>query len=67
MRYADDMVLLTEEGDGMRAMMAKLKKYLEGKGLKVNVGKTEILSFSKGGRRKKLEIRRQGSGRGEGI
>lgn len=37
--YADDVVLLAEEKKGMRAMIYSLERYLEGKGLELNVEK----------------------------
>lgn len=38
MAYADDIVLLVEEED-MRAMIARLERYVREKRLEVNVGK----------------------------
>jgi len=43
--YADDMVLLTEEEDGMRAMMSRLEGYMREKELEVNVKKSKIMRF----------------------
>lgn len=51
--YADNMVLLTEEKEGMRAMVARSERYVKVKGLVVNVGKSKIMKFEKGGRRRK--------------
>lgn len=51
--YADDVVLLAEEEGDMRAMMARLERYVRGKGLEVNVGKSKIMRFKRGGGRKK--------------
>jgi len=51
--YADDLVLLAEEEEGMRAMMARLEGYIKGKGLEVNREKTKIMRFRRGGGRKK--------------
>jgi len=53
--YADDLVLLAEEEEGMRAMMARLEGYIKGKGLEVNREKTKIMRFRRrGGRKKKV-------------
>ncbi|KAL6421076.1 hypothetical protein ACFW04_013600 [Cataglyphis niger] len=53
--YADDVVLIAEEEDGMRSMIGKLESYLEKKGLELNVGKSKILRFKKGrGRERKV-------------
>ncbi|KAL6430596.1 hypothetical protein ACFW04_006887 [Cataglyphis niger] len=43
--YADDVVLIAEEEEGMRSMIGKLEGYLEKKGLELNVGKSKILSW----------------------
>jgi len=51
--YADDMVLLAEEEDEMRSLMGKLEGYLDRKRLELNVSKTRIMRFRKGGGRKK--------------
>lgn len=53
--YTDDIVLLAEEEEGMRAMMARLERYMKGKKLEVNVGKSKIMRFGReGGRRKRM-------------
>jgi len=49
--YADDVVLLAEDEEGMRAMMARLERYMGKKGLVVNVEK--VMRFGKGGGRKR--------------
>lgn len=41
--YTDDIVLLAKEEEGMRAMMAGLERYIKGKKLEVNVGKSKIM------------------------
>lgn len=45
MAYANDMVLLAEEKDEMRSMIKKLEKYLERKGLEMNVSKIKVMRF----------------------
>ncbi|KAL6421353.1 hypothetical protein ACFW04_014690 [Cataglyphis niger] len=49
--YADDVVLIAKEEEGMRSMIGKLEGYLEKKRLELNVGKSKILRFRKGGGR----------------
>ncbi|KAL6420586.1 hypothetical protein ACFW04_014633 [Cataglyphis niger] len=51
--YADNVVLIAEEEEGMRSMIGKLEGYLEKNGLELNVGKSKILRFRKGGERDK--------------
>lgn len=51
--YADDVVLLAEDEDGMKSMMVRLEGYLEKKRLELNTEKTKIVRFKKGGRREK--------------
>jgi len=59
--YADDLVLMADKEEEMRSMIERLDKYLEGKGLELNVGKTKIIRFRKGGgRRKRKEWRWKG-------
>lgn len=43
MSYADDTVLLTEDEEGMRSIIGRLKKYLERKGLELNTNKTKVI------------------------
>lgn len=40
--YADDAVLMAEEEETMRSMIAKLESYLERKGLVFNASKLKI-------------------------
>ena len=49
--YADDMVLMAEKEEEMKSMIERLEKYLEEKKLELNVGKTKILRFRRGGGR----------------
>ncbi|KMQ83443.1 axoneme-associated protein, partial [Lasius niger] len=51
--YADDIVLLAKEEDKMRAMLARTERYMDNKRLEVNVMKTKIMVFRKGGGRRK--------------
>jgi len=60
--YADDIVLLAEDKEGMRSMIARLEGYMEKKRLELNVNKTKIMRFRKGGgknRKKRLETERE--------
>jgi len=57
---ADDLVLMADKEEEMRSMIERLEKYLEGKGLELNIGKTKIIRFRKGGGRRK---KRNGDGR----
>jgi hypothetical protein len=41
--YADDLVLMAESEDELRAKLMKWKRGLESKGLKVNIGKTKVM------------------------
>lgn len=43
MSYADDIVLLTEDEEGMRSIIGRLEKYLERKGLELNTNKTKVI------------------------
>lgn len=45
------MVLLAEKEGQMRSMIERLEKYLEGKRLELNVGKSKIVRFRRGDRR----------------
>lgn len=44
----------------MRAMLARLERYVKEKGLEVNVGKSKIMRFRKGGGEKRSD----GDGKG---
>ena len=41
--YADDLMLMSESLDNLRERFERWRSALEGKGLKVNVGKTKML------------------------
>lgn len=50
-------MLLTEEEDGMKAIIARTERYIDRKSLEVNVSKTKIMIFRKrGGRRKRALV-----------
>lgn len=52
--YADDIVLLAEEKERMRCMVRTMEEYLRKKGMELNVGKSKIVRFKKGGDRQKV-------------
>lgn len=41
--YADDMVMLAEDEDGMKGLMGMMERYLDDKGLKLNTKKTKVM------------------------
>lgn len=51
--YADGMALIAGDEEEMKAMIARLKEYLERKRLKINVKKPKVMIFRKSGRRRK--------------
>ena len=51
--YADDVVLLSSSEVGLQNCLNKLYRFSESIGLSVNLKKTNILTFSKGGRKSK--------------
>lgn len=57
--YTDDVVLVAEEEEKMRSMLERLEIYLENKGLVLNVKKTKVMRFRKGGGRKGNGDRRE--------
>ncbi|XP_076684076.1 uncharacterized protein LOC143377049 [Andrena cerasifolii] len=59
--YADDLVLLAGKEEEMESMIRRLERYLEGKNLEVNVAKTKVVRFRKGGGRdRKVEWKWKG-------
>lgn len=55
--YADDLVILIEEEEGMRWLMKRLETYLDRKGLVLNVEKTKVIRFGREEKRKKKEAK----------
>lgn len=49
--YADDIVLLAEDEEGMRSMIGRFEEYLNKKRLELNANKTKIMRFRKKGSR----------------
>jgi hypothetical protein len=51
--YADDLVVLAREEKGMKEMLGNMEKYMRRKKLTVNVEKSKMMVFRKGGGRRK--------------
>lgn len=51
--YADDLVMLAEDEEGMRWLLERLERYLDRKELMLNAEKTKVVKFGKGERRKR--------------
>ncbi|XP_077272062.1 uncharacterized protein LOC143902767 [Temnothorax americanus] len=51
--YADDIVAVAEREEEMKQMIRRLEKYFDKRKLTVNVGKTKVMRFRKGGGRAK--------------
>lgn len=47
LEYADDLTILAESEEDMKKMLKNLEKYLKGKRLILNAGKSKILIFCK--------------------
>lgn len=45
--YAEDVVLMAREGEGLRLMMKELEGYLKEKGLEANPRKSKVMRFEK--------------------
>jgi len=54
--YADDVVVVAEGEGEMKEMIKVLEKYVEGKGLEVNVEKTKVMRCRRGGGRWKKVV-----------
>jgi hypothetical protein len=52
--YADDLVVLAREEKGMKEMLGSMEKYMRRKKLTVNVEKSKMMVFRKGGGRRKV-------------
>lgn len=48
LEYADDLVILSEEEEGMRWLLNRFEMYCNEKGLEGNTEKTKIIRFRKG-------------------
>lgn len=59
--YADDMVMLAEDEDGMKGLMGMMERYLDGKGLELNTKKTKVMRCRREGDRwKKMRLHWKG-------
>ena len=56
LEYADDIVVVAEEEEGLREMMRVLMGYLEGKKLELSANKSKVMVFKKGGGKEKERI-----------
>ena len=54
--YADDLVLLSTTGKGLQSCLNKLSIFCDANGLTVNLKKTNIIIFSKSGRKSKTKL-----------
>lgn len=52
MGFSDNVTLLAETKKGMKEMLRKLKKFLESRGLELNLGKSKMMECRKGGGRR---------------
>ena len=48
--YADDLILISETEDGLQKCLNKLAEYVERWQLSINIKKTKIIIFQRGGR-----------------
>jgi hypothetical protein len=55
LKYADDVVVLAESGEALSAMISRLSEYFRDKRLTMNLCKTKIMIFRKGGNIKKSD------------
>ena len=53
--FADDMALVAKTDRELQILIDLMAEYLESKKLRLNLGKTEIMIFNKGGRRNLVE------------
>lgn len=59
--YAEDLSVVVEDEVEMKGMTGRLERYLDEKGLEVNIGKTKVMRYRKGGGRwRKVEWRWKG-------
>lgn len=49
--YADDVAILLEDEEAFKVMLGRLERYLDKKGLELNIGKTKVMRCRKGGGR----------------
>ena len=61
MLFADDMALVAKTAPEQQILIDQMAEYLESKKLLLNLGKTEIMIFNKGGRRNLVGAKNFGS------
>ena len=49
--YADDLVILSLTKNGLQQSLNKLKQYTKKWGIELNLGKTKVMVFQRGGKR----------------
>lgn len=47
--YADDIAVIAKEEEDLEITIRRLERYMERKGLEMNVGKTKIVRFRRAG------------------
>ena len=65
--YADDVVVLAEREEEMESMIRRLEGYFEKRKLEVNVGKTKVMRFRKGGGKSEGQSEESGSSNEAGL
>lgn len=55
LKYADDLVLLADDPQVLQRMINRLERYCGLWNLRVNLGKSKIMVFQRGGKRGKYE------------
>ncbi|XP_015115564.1 uncharacterized protein LOC107040136 [Diachasma alloeum] len=55
LKYADDIVAVADDKAGLQSMLNTAEKYFRSNRLEINVNKTKIMVFNRGGRKKKGE------------
>jgi len=51
--YADDLVILAKSEEGMKEMLKRMERFLKRKKLQLNIEKTKMVCFKKGGGRRR--------------
>jgi len=55
--FADDMVLLAQSPKALQMKIKRLERYFDNLGLKVNLSKTQVVIFNRGGRLKNVQFK----------
>lgn len=51
--YADNLMILAEDEEGIRWLITRLEKYIDGKELRLNAENTKVIRFGKRGKGRK--------------